>query len=183
MYGVNLGILSSFKKENYYLEQVGWGTGPTYPLQFPLLEAGNELEPRNILRSKSFPFQSFLQSLEGVRRNHDQVSTRFQELWIYAFYLFSHFILQNPCRGRYKQLLVSDKETDSEIAIFCKRRCRSSPPRALLTFIVSSLLVNVTSAFPWHPPLILQLSLEQIANIYLWLINWQSILSITILYF
>lgn len=44
--------------------------------------------PGNIPVSKSLPFQSPLQSLEELREDHYRVPTRFQELWIYAFYLF-----------------------------------------------------------------------------------------------
>ena len=46
-------------------------------------------------------------------------------------------------------------------------------PQILLTFTVSSLFINIIYSFSRHSTLTPQTTLEQITNIYLWLINWQ----------
>lgn len=62
----------------------------------------------------------------------------------------------------------------------CDAISESPIPQILLTFTVSSLFINVIYSFSRHSTLTPQPTLEQITNIYLWLINWQPSLPIII---
>ena len=123
--------------------------------------------------------------LEGVIGNHDWVSTRFQELWIYIFYIF--LILSLKIQGDVGTSIPMSqmrKQTQKYLVTFAKGNVGNKrPPSQGPADFVSSLMITVTSAFQRHPPLIPQPSLEQITNIYQWLVNWQPSLSIIILYF